>query len=292
LFPIAQAWKWDAFACDNIGAMPFDGLRVLALESRRAAEIATLIRKQSGDPFVAPSMRELPLESNEQAFRFAELLFSRQIEMIILLTGVGTRYLDRVLATRYPPGAFVEALRALTVVVRGPKPAAVLREWQVPIAIQASEPNTWREILTAIEGRPEKHVAVQEYGKSNPELLAGLRARGLEVTTVRVYAWDLPEDTVPLREAVHRLVRGEVDVALFTTSIQVDHLFRIAAEEHLEDALLTALKRAVIASIGPTTSEALAEYGIEPDMEPTHPKMGLLVNECAQKAADLLKRKR
>jgi uroporphyrinogen-III synthase len=264
--------------------MPFDGLRVLSLESRRATEMATLIRKQGGDPLVAPSMREMPIESNPEAFSFAEGLFAGEFEMMILLTGVGTRYLAKVLATRYDADRFPEALRQLTVVVRGPKPAAVMREWQIPISVQAPEPNTWREVLAAIEGRPERRTAVQEYGKSNPELLDGLRARGHDVTTIRVYEWDLPEDTAPLREAVHRLVEGKIDVALFTTSIQVAHLFRIAAEEKLEDGVRAALQKAMIASIGPTTSEELIEYGIKPDMEPSHPKMGLLVNEAAQKA--------
>ena len=32
------------------------GLRALALESRRAAEMEQLIRKQEGEPFVAPTM--------------------------------------------------------------------------------------------------------------------------------------------------------------------------------------------------------------------------------------------
>jgi uroporphyrinogen-III synthase len=265
---------------DNI-AMPFDGRRVLSLESRRAAEIATLIRKQGGDPFVAPSMREMPIEANAEAFAFAERLFGGEFDMMILLTGVGARYLDRVLSTRYEPGKFAEALRKLTLVVRGPKPAAVMREWQVPMAVQVPEPNTWRELLAAIEGRPERRIAVQEYGKSNPELLAGLRARGATVTTVRVYEWGLPEDTAPLREAVHRLADGKIDVALFTTSIQVAHLFRIAAEENLEDAVRAALQKAMVGSIGPTTSEELADYGIRPAMEPSHPKMGLLVNEAA-----------
>jgi uroporphyrinogen-III synthase len=263
--------------------MPFDGLRVLSLESRRATEMATLIRKQGGDPFVAPSMREMPIESNPEAFSFAERLFAGEFEMMILLTGVGTRYLAKVLATRYDPEKFPEALRHLTVVVRGPKPAAVMREWQIPIAVQAPEPNTWRELLAAIEGRPERRTAVQEYGKSNLDLLDGLRARGLDVTTIRAYEWDLPEDTAPLREAVHRLAEGKVDVAMFTTSIQVAHLFRIAAEEKLEAEVRDALQKAMIASIGPTTSEELIEYGIQPDMEPSHPKMGLLVNEAAQK---------
>jgi len=261
--------------------MPFNGLRVLSLESRRANEMATLIRKQGGDPVVAPSMREMPLESNQEAFAFAERLFDGEFEMIILLTGVGTRYLDRILSTRYEPGKFAQALRQLTVVVRGPKPAAVMREWDVPMAVQAPEPNTWREVLSATAGRTEQRVAVQEYGKTNPELIDGLKARGHEVTTVRVYEWGLPEDTAPLRDAVHRLAEGKIDVALFTTSIQVAHLFRIAAEEHLEDAVRDALQKARIGSIGPTTSEELLEYGIRATMEPSHPKMGLLVNEAA-----------
>jgi uroporphyrinogen-III synthase len=264
--------------------MPFDGLRVLSLESRRAAEMATLIRKQGGEPFVAPSMREMPLESNSEALSFGGRLFAGDFDMMILLTGVGVRYLDRVLATEYPPGKFQDALRKLTVVVRGPKPAAVMREWEVPIAVQVPEPNTWRELLAATEGRKEHRVAVQEYGKSNPELLDGLRARGRDVSTVRVYEWGLPEDTAPLREAVHRLVDGKIDVALFTTSIQVAHLFRIAVEEGLEAPVRAALDKVVIASIGPTTTEELAGYGLKVRMEPSHPKMGLLVNEAAQLA--------
>ena len=48
--------------------MSFQGLRVLALESRRAAEMEQLILKQDGQPFVAPSMREIPLARNDEAF--------------------------------------------------------------------------------------------------------------------------------------------------------------------------------------------------------------------------------
>jgi uroporphyrinogen-III synthase len=47
-----------------------------------------------------------------------------------------------------------------------------------------------------------------------------------------------------------------------------------------------------VASIGPTTSEALEEFGIKPDLEPSHPKMGFLVQETAQQAAAILAKKR
>ena len=267
--------------------MPFDGLRVLSLESRRSAEIEKLIRAQGGEPFVAPSMREVPIEQNTEAFDFAERLFHGEFDMMILLTGVGTRLLGQAIATRWPDGAFAEALRKLTVVARGSKPIAVLREWNVPVAIAVPEPNTWREILAAIDGRPEKHIAVQEYGRTNFELIDGLHARGAEVTPVRVYQWELPEDTQPLREAAERLTRGEFDVVLFTTSVQVTHLFEVGGE-----AIAEALRRIVIASVGPTTTETLAEFGLQPDLEPSHPKMGFLVNETAARAREILRTKR
>ncbi len=272
--------------------MSFAGMRVLSFESRRATEMLELIRKQQGDGFVAPSMREAPLEHNDAAFRFAERLFAREFDMMIFLTGVGTRMLNRVLATRFPPGRFAEALRELTVVARGPKPVAALRELGVPVTIAVPEPNTWRELLAAIEGRPERCIAVQEYGRSNPELLQGLRRKGADVTTVRVYEWTLPEDTAPLREAAARIIRGDVDVALFTTSVQIDHLLRVAASEGSQNAIVEGLQRAVVGSIGPTTSEALEEHGIHADLEPSHPRMGLLVLETAAQAPMLLEKKR
>ena len=272
--------------------MPFDGLRVVSFESRRATEIAELIRRQGGDPFVAPSMREAPIENNPEAFAFAERLFRGEFDMMILLTGVGTRALDKVLASRYPPQAFADALRKITVVARGPKPLAALREMAVPAAVTVPEPNTWRELLAATAARPERNIAIQEYGKSNPELLAGLRARGAEVTAVRVYQWDLPEDTAPLREAARRIGEGNAEVVIFTTSIQLTHLFRVAAEAGIDAAVQSNLRRMVIASIGPTTTEALEEFGLVPDIVPSHPKMGFLVKEAADQAGAILERKR
>ena len=271
--------------------MSFAGKRVLSFESRRANETAELIRRHNGVPISAPSMREVPIEQNEMAFHFAQQLFAGHFDMIIFLTGVGTRFLAKLLATRYPVETFAEALRAVTVVARGPKPSAALRELGVPITIQVPEPNTLREILGATEGRPERRIAVQEYGKPSTELHEGLRARGAQVTAVTVYQWDLPEDLQPLREAARLLAAREIDVSLFTTSTQVPHLFRIAAELGISDETSAGLAHTVIGSIGPATTEALQEYGLTPDMEPTHPKLGLLVKEAAEQANALLAKK-
>jgi uroporphyrinogen-III synthase len=276
---------------DTLKAVGFEGRRVILLESRRAAEMAELVRRQGGEVYSAPSMREVPAEASG-AVEFGERLLSGGFDMMVLLTGVGARALRRAVGDRFGDERFVEALRSLAIVVRGPKPAAVLREWKAPIAAIAPEPNTWREVLAVTEGRRERRIAVQEYGRPNPELIAGLEARGAEVTTVRVYQWDFPEDTTPLREAAHRIARGDAEFVLFTTSAQMLHLARMAAEEGIEGAMVEGLRRMVVASIGPATTETLEEYGIRPDFEPSHPKMGFLVQEVAARAGELAARKR
>ncbi len=272
--------------------MGFSGLRVLSLESRRAAEIETLLRKQGAEPFVAPSMREVPIADNPDILAFYDSLSSGAFDMVILLTGVGARAVDSILAPVHGAGAFAEQLRRVTVVPRGPKPQAVLREWGVPWAVNVPSPNTWRELLAAIEGRPERRVAVQEYGRSNEELLAALRERGCQVTPVRGYQWALPADTAPLREAARRLAAGEFDAILLTTSMQLPHLLQVAEEEGLVPAVRANLARMAICSIGPTTSETLEDLGLRADMEPSSPKMGILAKEAGEQAGDIIARKR
>jgi uroporphyrinogen-III synthase len=278
----------------------FAGLRVLALESRRAAELSKLISTYGGQPVIAPSMREIPLESNTEALGFAARLFAGEFDMVIFLTGVGSRALLAVVETVHKRDDYVAALQRLKVVARGPKPVAALREIGVIPALTVPEPNTWREVLHALDEAANTtagirlsgaRVAVQEYGVSNPELLDGLAERGAHVTRVPVYQWALPEDLTPLRAAIQALAEGNVDVVLFTTSVQAAHLFQVAAEMNLAEAMRSGLRRAVVASIGPTTSEELSSRGIKPDLQPSHPKMGFLVKETAERAAELLRKK-
>lgn len=274
----------------------FQGKTVLTLESRRGKEMSRLIETYGGKPMHAPAMREVPRASNTEALKFADLLFSGNLEVVIFLTGVGARALSDVVKTVHPVEKFFEALRSTVVVVRGPKPLAVLREWKVPVMLTAPEPNTWREVLQAIDDQKldlrDKYVAVQEYGISNPELLEGLRKRGAHVTPVPVYQWDLPLDKSPLLAATNSIIAGRIDVALFTTGVQIVHLFRIADESGKRDELKSGLRHVVKASIGLTTSEVLRSYGLDVDLEASHPKMGFLVKEAAEQLTALLQRKR
>ena len=277
----------------------FDGLRVFSLESRRAREMTSLITSHGGQPLVVPSMREIPLESNVDALACADAILAGQFDLVVLLTGVGTRALlevvERARGSREP---FIEALRKTKVAVRGPKPAAVMRELHVPMWVTAPEPNTWRELLAALDQKQAemplagRRVAVQEYGTPNRQLLDGLAGRGAQVTAVPVYRYALPEDVEPLRAAVRAIVAGEVAIALFTTATQAVHLFAVAAEMGQVDAVRGALRQVVLASIGPTTSAELLEQGLGVDLEASHPKMGYLVREAAAQGPGLAATKR
>jgi uroporphyrinogen-III synthase len=276
----------------------FHDLRVLIFESRRARELASIVSAYGGQPIPAPSMKEVPLESNPEAVAFADGLERGAFDLVILLTGVGTRALVSVVErVRGSRESFLAALGRTRVAARGPKPVAVLRELGIPIWLIAPEPNTWRELLAALDSRQAEvplsglRVAVQEYGESNPDLLAGLEARGARVTRVPVYQWALPDDLGPLEAACRAVASGGADVALFTTATQVVHLLKVAGTMGLDEAVRTGLQRMVVGSIGPTTSEELQRHGIVPDFEPAHPKMGFLAREAAERSAGIARAK-
>jgi uroporphyrinogen-III synthase len=265
---------------------PLAGLRVVTFESRLAGPMADMIARQGGVPVAAPALREIPIEDNPAALQFAERLMAGEFDMVIFLTGVGTRYLSQAIETRTPREAWTAALGRLTVVVRGPKPLVPLREMKVRVDVQAPEPNTWHEVLGALDARGplvDLRIAVQEYGKENPELIAGLEARGAIVTRVPVYRWALPEDTGPLRQGIAEVADGMVGAVLFTSAQQVEHMLVVAAEEGRDADLRSALaSRTIVGSIGPTTSETLHEHGLPVDIEPEHPKMGPLIIALAE----------
>ncbi len=279
----------------------FGGLKVVAFESRMAVEMSRLISRYGGRPIVAPSMREIPLENNREALDFGNHLLAGQFHMVILLTGVGTRTMVEVLKTRHDLDSIKTALGRPILVARGPKPIAALKELGLTAEIAVPEPNTWRDIIAALDARHTSqpanalkgaHIAVQEYGVSNEELLQALTDRGAVVTRVPIYRWGLPEDTGPLRQAVQAIADGQVDVVLITNAVQVDHVLQMADQSGVREKFRQAMQRVVVASIGEIASERLRRHDLPVDLEPSHPKMGILVKEASEHAFGLLAGKR
>jgi uroporphyrinogen-III synthase len=274
--------------------MPFGGLRVLSLESRRAAEIEALIRKQGGEPLVAPSVQERALDdAHTDAFRLLTALEDGSCDLLVLMTGVGLSFWRGVVAAHYSEDRAVKALRMAARLARGPKPSAVLRSMGLTPDITIPEPNTWREIVEAVSGRPERRIAIQEYGRPNVELVSQLELLGAEIQTFALYRWELPQNLEPLREAARRLAARDIDVVLLTSSIQLEHLLAVAEQQHLASQVLGTLRDdVVICSIGPIMTEELARRGLKPDIVPISPKMGALVLAAAEQGLIALAKKR
>lgn len=273
----------------------FGGLRVAAFESRRAGDIANLIQKAGGVPLVSPSLREVAIEDNPAAVDFAHRLVTGNVDIVVLLTGVGFRHLLSTVERHLDRQRFLDALADIVTICRGPKPVAAMKEVGLTPTHRVPEPNTWRELLATIDaGVPiaNQTVGLQEYGKSNPSLVAGLEARGARVINVPVYKWELPEDTGPLAENVKQLAAGAIDVVMFTSAHQAVNLLHMAERLGLSQQVRDSLRKTVIASVGPTTSEMLHACDLAVDIEPEHPKMGALVQAAAAQSTDLLKRKR
>ena len=86
-----------------------------------------------------------------------------------------------------------------------------------------------------------------------------------------------------------------IDVVLFTSSIQLDHLLKTASKNwvfalQVQSALT---QHAALASgRPPSLTAALKAAGLPADIIPIHPKMAGLVRAAADTAAEVLARKR
>ncbi|MFM9962648.1 MAG: uroporphyrinogen-III synthase [Planctomycetaceae bacterium] len=275
---------------------------VCSFESRKQDEMRSLIERHGGVPTIAASLREVPLENNVAVFEFLDRLLAGELDVVIFMTGVGARAMLEVVETRVPRATFFDALQRCCVIVRGPKPTAVLREWRVRIDHRAPEPNTWRELLSVIDAGlnvpntdssgdkspisslRECTIAIQEYGLPSEDFYEALRVRGVSILPVPVYRWELPTDIAPLEAAIRLTVANEFDVLLVTSAQQIRNVLEIADRLQLREQFLAATRRCLIGSIGPTCSEALREAGMHIDLEPSHPHMGHLVREALMRA--------
>ncbi len=267
----------------------------------------SLIERNGGAATIAPAMKEVALGITDEIRTFHDRLLEGSLDLLIFLTGVGTEALAAAIETEHSREQLLELMQQCRIVVRGPKPFAVLRKWNVRVDARAAEPNTWHEVVqsvlevaaSSLADKPAAsdestkplnscRIAVQEYGEPSSELYAELENLGADVLPVPVYKWSLPDDTSPVEAAIESTIRGEVDVVLFTTAQHLVHVLEVAEKREQKDAWLAAVRRCMIASIGPTASERIVECGLPVDFQPTHPHMGHLVREALQAAPELL----
>ncbi|HEV7662952.1 MAG TPA: uroporphyrinogen-III synthase [Chloroflexota bacterium] len=255
--------------------------RVVAfLEGRRTAELADLITRHNGVPLAAPCLREVhsPAAPHLQASLLH--LLDADVAVVIFLTGVGTttvfdaaRHLGREADLRH-------TLEHAVVVVRGPKPTAVLRKLDVRIDVTAPPPNTSAEVLNALAeyDLAGRTVVVQLYGEPNPALSQALAGRGANVIELAPYVWDRPVDAAPILHLLDALETSSVAALLITSQAQVDNLFDVAREA----GRVPRLTGVAIGVQGPVAEAAIERRDLTASFRPAHGHMGALVLAAAE----------
>lgn len=266
------------------GGGPLTGRTVALLEARRSAELARLVENLGGVPYVAPILREIPVDDERPLLAWLDRLAAGDFAATLFLTGVGCRALLDLAARAGRQQAVRAGLAATRVVARGPKPVRVLREHGVRIDLVPPTPGTSDELLAALADWPltGTTVGLQLYGGSTPflaRLQAGLAARSVQVAAAQPYRWEGPADETPIRALIDACLAGQIDALAILSSSQIHNLFAIA-EAHDQDAALRAAlndSRVLVAAIGPVAAEAIVSHGVGVDLQPEQSRMGHLV---------------
>ena len=274
-----------------MAAANFGGLRVAGFESRRAAEMTRLLETAGAAAFVSPSMREVALSETRPSRTSREVFIAGEYDIVVLMTGVGFRLLLRSLEGKVDMPAFLDALSSVTTIARGPKPVAAMHE----VGLEsdgahrraqhlARHPRGVLRGATTSARRAHRHPGARpaQSRPSRPRKPRCQRKGG------SVYQWALPEDTGPLEANLRSICNSERDVVLFTSSRQLVHVMAMAQGLGLEEAFRASMQEMVVGSIGPVMSETLREYGIEPDFEPEHPRLGHLIIAAAEVSPGLV----
>ena len=260
-----------------------NGRRIAILEARMSEDAAALVRDAGGVPYSVPAVREVV--NPAQIGRFLDELASGRLSIVIFLTGAGAAALLREASRRGCLEATRAALRSATVACRGPKPAGVLDQYDVPVSVSPVEPYTTKELLAALAPLElnERTVAVVHYGKPNRALVDALSARGARLEELHLYEWMMPEDVGPLQRLVRELVDAQVDAIAFTNESQCRHLFLAAESLGLADPLARTLNaETVVAVVGPVCADALQALGVTADVIPKTPRMASMIAALAE----------
>jgi uroporphyrinogen-III synthase len=256
------------------------GKVVAFLEGRRTQELAELIQRHNGVPLAAPCLREVHRPDAPELQRGVARVCQADLGLAIFLTGVGATTVFDAARLMGREDDLRSRLSRAIVVVRGPKPTAVLRKLDIRIDVTAPPPNTSAEVLAALEpfDLRGKTAALQLYGEPNPDLSHALRARGAEVLELAPYVWDRPVDPAPILRLVEAIDKHEVDGLLITSQAQIENLFSVAAE----NGQTPNLTDVAVGVQGPVAEAALEGHGLRAAFRPAHGHMGALVLAAAE----------
>lgn len=245
---------------------PLHGRRVVVTRARaQASGLARALESLGAEVIELPAIHIVPrIEAEDVRLAVAGL---GNYALICLTATNGVRLLFDALQNA---GLDARAFAGAQVAAIGPGTAAALREHGIEADV-VPERFVAEALLEALEGIDVegRRVLIARAAEARDTLPKGLRERGAEVDVVALYE-TLPESPAPEALAAAR----EADYITFTSSSTVRNFLAAVGEQRPQ--------KARIVSIGPVTSEAIREAGLEVDAEAeNHDIDGLIAALCA-----------
>jgi uroporphyrinogen-III synthase len=250
-------------------ALPLTGRTIALAETRQLDELAQMLEKEGATPLRCPMFSILDNPEPGPVVAWLRELSAGKLHLIVLMTGEALRRLLGFADRARIRADVVAALGRTRVLTRGPKPVKALKEVGLAPTLVAQQPTTEGVIATL---RAEKLqglvVGVTLYGEPNPDLVRFLEGAGAKVHAVLPYIYAPASDAEHVANLVTQMEKGAIAALVFTSSAQVDRLFEVVREKHLEAALKTGLERTRIAAVGPVVAETLKEKNARVDICP------------------------
>jgi len=275
-------------------------LTIAITASRRASELAHIIKSFGGRPYLAPTIGiEAYLEEpKEDVLKFLDKAIAGEFDYAVFMTAPGIFSLFTIAKRLGLEEKLIHSLSEVAIFARSLKPATALKKHGIKVSMIPEE-NTARGIsrLLITRGIVGKRIAILWHGDYPQHLREELYKAGaksvIEASTYR-YSINLKKEgasilksmgynyAVPSEKRVIRLiddiVARKIDSITFTSPPSVNDLIKIAQANRLSHVLKKSLNtHVVIVAVGPSTKNALEENGITVDVMPQIAKMGPMV---------------
>ncbi len=261
------------------------GLTILVPESRELDLFAGMLEAEGAETIRCPLVAILDVEDAAPVEAWLKRLIDGEFDDLVLLTGEG---LKRLLAHAERLGLRQETIAAiarLRTIVRGPKPARVLREIGLTPGIAAATPTSQGVIQSLLAVDLKAHtVAVQLYPGEPDELVDFLTTAGAEVAAVTPYRYASQLEADDVESAIRKMAAGEIDFIAFTSSPQVQRLIDVAQARGIENELRRGLARTRIAAVGPIVAASIEAFGAKVSVQPKSFHLKPLVAAIAEAA--------
>lgn len=282
--------------------MSLCGITVAVTSSRRASELADIVRKFGGIPYIAPTIGiKNNSELNSECNHFIETISNESMDFFIFMTGVGVFNLFQNLQKLHKLNTVVEKLQDTIVIARSNKPKMELRKFGIKTNFVPNI-NTIDGILNLLKrfDVKNKNIGILWHGDSSSSFKKKLTSLGANVFDFSSYSYSarleqtnasmleemgydyVAPDEEKIKMLIEDIMKGTVDSITFTSPPAVKEFFEFAKRNNKINLLKDKLNSQVlVVSVGPSTSKMLARFYVLADIMPTTYRMGPMIKELA-----------